>query len=91
MKNKDQNSKNAFIFLAVAGVFNIFTQERINWRAAIHLCNLAIILIFISTLFDFKGLFYFTYFANVIGAILAILMPNYSTEDFLILQSFIWF
>ncbi|MDD4090556.1 MAG: YwaF family protein, partial [Acholeplasmataceae bacterium] len=84
MKNKDQNSKNAFIFfLAVAGVFQYFYTRRESIGALpFHLCNLAIILIFISTLFDFKGLFYFTYFANVIGAILAILMPNYSTEDF---------
>src|SRR5690554_2168398 len=84
MKNRTQNSKNAFIFfLALAAVFQYFYTRRETLSALpLHLCNLAIILIFISTLFNVKGLFYFAYFANVIGAILAILLPNYTTEDF---------
>ena len=53
------------------------------WNWPLHLCNLAMILIPICFIFKTKRLFYFTYFINVFGAVLAMLMPNY-TETFLI-------
>ena len=42
----------------------------------LHLCNLAMFLILPCYIFNLKKLFYFTYFINVFGAILAMLMPN---------------
>ena len=47
------------------------------WRWPLHLCNLAMILVPICLIFRVKKLFHFTYFINVFGAILAMLMPNY--------------
>lgn len=49
------------------------------WRWPLHLCNLAMILIPLCFVFKMKRLFYFTYFINVFGAVLAMLMPNYSS------------
>ena len=53
------------------------------WDWPLHLCNLAMILIPICYIFRTKRLFYFTYFINVFGAVLAMLMPNY-TESMLV-------
>ena len=47
------------------------------WHWPLHLCNLAMILIPICFIFKTKRLFYFTYFINVFGAVLAMLMPDY--------------
>ena len=48
------------------------------WTWPLHLCNTAMILSFLCYTFKLKKLFYFTYFINVFGALMAILMPNYS-------------
>lgn len=48
------------------------------WNWPLHLCNTAMILVCIVLIFMPKKLFYFTYFINVFGAVLAMLMPNYS-------------
>jgi len=48
------------------------------WGLPFHLCNTALYILPICLIFKTKRLFYFTYFINVIGAILAMLMPNYS-------------
>lgn len=42
----------------------------------LHLCNTAVVMMFIAYLFNLKGVFYFSYFVNVLGAIFAIIMPN---------------
>ncbi len=46
----------------------------------LHLCNTAMFIIPVTLIFKTTKLFYFTMFINVIGAILAILLPNYSTS-----------
>ena len=55
------------------------------WSWPLHLCNLAMILVPICFIFRTKRLFYFTYFINVFGAVLAMLMPNYK-ETYLALN-----
>lgn len=47
-----------------------------NWP--IHLCNTAMYIIPICLIFKWEKLFYFTYFINVLGAFLAMAMPNYA-------------
>lgn len=42
-----------------------------------HLCNTAMYTMPITLLFKSYGLYYFTFFINVLGAFFAILMPNY--------------
>ena len=44
----------------------------------LHLCNTAMFIIPLCLIFRMKRLFYFTLFINVLGAFLAMLMPNYS-------------
>ncbi len=60
------------------------------WNWPLHLCNLAMILIPICYIFRAKRLFYFTYFINVFGAVLAMLMPNY-TETMLVFNPNMWY
>ena len=43
----------------------------------LHLCNTAMYIIPLCLLFKWDKLFYFTYFINVLGAFLAIALPNY--------------
>ena len=52
---------------------HIFTP----WAWPLHLCNLAMLLFPICYIFKTKRLFYFTYFINVFGAVLAMFMPDY--------------
>lgn len=44
----------------------------------LHLCNTAMYTMPITLLFISYGLYYFTFFINVLGAFLALMMPNYS-------------
>ena len=44
-----------------------------------HLCNTAMYIIPLCLIFKWNKLFYFTYFINVLGAFLAMVMPNYSS------------
>lgn len=48
------------------------------WGLPLHLCNTALYIIPFCLIFKAKRVFYFTYFINVIGALFAMLMPNYS-------------
>ena len=43
-----------------------------------HLCNTALFVLPLCLIFRLKKVFYFTYFINVLGALFAMLMPNYS-------------
>ncbi|MBE0701019.1 MAG: YwaF family protein [Acholeplasmataceae bacterium] len=82
VKNKNQEDKNLLIiFLVFASLFQYFYVRRPGIGGLpLHLCNTAVLLMFVAVVFRNKGFFYFTYFANVIGAMLAILLPNYSTD-----------
>ncbi|MDD4815706.1 MAG: YwaF family protein [Clostridia bacterium] len=47
-----------------------------NWP--LHLCHTAMYIVPICLIFKWEKLFYFTYFINVLGAFLAMVMPNLS-------------
>lgn len=47
------------------------------WSWPFHLCNTAMFIVPLCLIFRFRKLFYFTYFINVFGALMAMLMPNY--------------
>lgn len=61
------------------------------WSWPWHLCNMATILIPVCFIFNLKKLFYFTYFINVFGAVLAMLMPNYSESATVLAPNIIMF
>ena len=70
------------IFLSLGTLLSFMTDYKYDtilapWRWPLHLCNLAMILVPLCLIFRLKKLFHFTYFINVFGAILAMLMPNY--------------
>ena len=72
----------ALIFIALGTAFNFLVDYKFDvffqpWKWPFHLCNTAMIVVPICFIFRAKKLFYFTYFINVFGAILAMTMPNY--------------
>ena len=60
---------------------NKFSKLDEPWSYPFHLCNTAVFILPICLIFKPKRLFYFTYFINVFGAIMATLMPNYGETD----------
>ena len=84
LKNKsEQEKRSAMIYLSLSLLW-VYIRCRtlgelaipLNWP--LHLCNTAMFLIPLCFLFKWNGLFYFTLFINVLGAVFAMLMPNYS-------------
>ncbi len=76
----------ALIFIAVGTSIGYFYYSKYDvlmypWGWPFHLCNMAMIIIPICLIFKLKKLFYFTYFINVFGAALAMLMPDYSSTS----------
>ena len=47
----------------------------------LHLCNTAMFIMPVVLIFNMKKFFYFTYFINIAGAAIAMLMPNYNVES----------
>ncbi|MFA5421266.1 MAG: ATP-binding cassette domain-containing protein [Bacilli bacterium] len=82
-KKDDEIIRFAMVYLSVA---TMITFSRVfyygnflePWTWPIHLCNTAMYIIPICLIFKLDKLFYFTYFINVFGALMAMLMPNYA-------------
>lgn len=73
----------ALIYISLATMIGFlvnfnYTHLDKPWTWPFHLCNTAMFIIPLCLIFKMKRLFYFTYFINVLGALLAMLMPNYS-------------
>ena len=83
LRKKSQEVKHftiTYICLAALIVFMVnydYTHLLNPWDWPFHLCNTAMFIIPICLIFKTKNLFYFTYFVNVVGALIAMLMPNY--------------
>lgn len=88
-KNSNQNTRNAVLLLiSMSTLINFnykyyYASFTSPWSLPFHLCNMAMYLIPICIIFGTKRLFYFTYFINVFGALMAMLMPNYDTQPIL--------
>lgn len=75
------------MFYAWAGLIDFSFYHRFadffgsGWVTALplHLCNTAMYITPLCLTFKWKKFFYFTYFINVLGAFLALLMPNYGS------------
>lgn len=70
-------------FISIATMITFFSYTKgldllCPWEWPFHLCCLAMVLVFLCYTFKLKKLFYFTYFINVFGALMAMLMPNYN-------------
>ena len=80
-KNDDETNRYALLFLAIGGLITFMAGARFaSWldpaQWPIHLCNTAMYIIPICLIFKWEKLFYFTFFINVLGAFLAMAMPN---------------
>ena len=69
------------IMLALSGFFSYFSQyiypgKNIAATLPLHLCNTAIALMVFAFIFKLNGVFYFTYFVNIMGALMALLLPT---------------
>jgi len=84
-KDRDRAvKKSAMTFVAFSMLItfsHFFTYERFlnPVRMPLHLCNTAMYIVPLCLLFNWRKLFYFTYFINVFGALAALLLPNYSS------------
>lgn len=83
------------VFISLGTLISYFAGYKYDsilapWSWPLHLCNLAMVLIPICLIFRLKKLFYFTYFINVFGAVLAMLMPNYR-ETLLVWNPDVWY
>jgi len=73
-------------FISYGAMFGYISIERYGIWSSItgwpfHICNTAMYTMPLTLVFHSYGLFYFTMFINVIGALLALLMPNYSAAQ----------
>ena len=83
LKCSYQQKRYALLYIALATMttysndytFTIFTNV-LHWP--LHLCNTAMFVVPLCLMFKWNKLFYFTLFINVLGALFAMLMPNYS-------------
>ncbi len=89
LRNKSQGVINcALIYISLATLIGYLLPYNYQtfsepWTWPFHLCNTAMFIIPICLVFKMKRLFYFTYFINVLGALLAMLMPNYGDINIL--------
>ena len=93
MRHKSIEDKNwLFAALTCSGIFNFFyyPYQSLN-NVPLHLCNAAIILMFVAFIFKVEGVFYFTYFVNVIGALFAMMMPNWHPDAFSLMSIRFWY
>ncbi|MCL2751612.1 MAG: YwaF family protein, partial [Firmicutes bacterium] len=84
LRGASENARvTALLYIALATMItysnNIVYLERLKdpWNWPLHLCNTAMYIIPICLITRWEKLFYFTYFINVFGAGMAMLMPNY--------------
>ena len=90
LRNDEENARRAMLlavsFGAISAFFGRYGFEGIfppdsNYqllvtRLPIHLCHTALFIVPLCIGFKWKRLFYFTYFINVYGALMAMLWPN---------------
>ncbi len=81
-KNKDQKTiKFTLLFMSLGALITFMCSAKFEtWlnplQWPIHLCHTAMYIVPLCLIFKWKKLFYFTFFINVLGAFLAMVMPN---------------
>lgn len=82
-KKSKEIIKFSLIYLSLGGLVTFMCSAKfqdllspLNWP--LHLCNTAMYIIPICLLFNSNKLFYFSFFINVLGAFLAMIMPDIS-------------
>jgi len=90
LRNREEDVINfTLVYFSVIAMFMYsytITFERLFTNPGawpLHLCNTAMYLVPLCLVFKTKKLFYFTYFINVFGALVAMVMPNYESPQLL--------
>ena len=93
MRGRSKEDKDIlFGFLSLAGLLQYFYVFRGGLNGLpLHLCNTAVVLIFFGFVFKISGIFYFTYFVNVIGSIAAMLLPNITADAYYVRSVHYWY
>ena len=85
-KNKEYALRDFVLtFLSICAFvtfFSLYGSDFTVSNVPLHLCHTAIILMLISFVFKSKKFFYFNYFINVIGALIAVLIPDVTSTFF---------
>ena len=87
LRHKDYKTRRfAMTFMSLTLLISYCTRFKYDsflkpWLWPLHLCNTAMFIVPVCLLLKSKKLFYFTYFINVMGAFLAMVMPNYENAD----------
>ena len=94
-KCEHEQKRYALIYISVATMISFCFQY--DFRTFItptdwplHLCNTAMFIIPLVLIFNMKRLYYFTIFINVLGAFLAMIMPNTSERWMSATTWFFW-
>ena len=83
-KNPKETNRGILIYICLGTLLSFSVDFKFATFADVtswpfHLCNTAMYILPLCLIFRWKKLFYFTYFINVLGAFLAMVMPNYSS------------
>lgn len=87
LHNKDEQVKRFGLLMLSLGTlltfsvdfkFDMFSNPT---HLPLHLCNTAMYIVAFTLIFKTEKVFYFTFFINVLGALLAMLMPNYGVRN----------
>lgn len=83
-KLKKEEKRGVLLFIALGTLLSFSLHHKFESFLDItawpfHLCNTAMYIVALCLIFKWDKLFYFTYFINVLGAFLAMAMPNYSS------------
>ena len=84
-RKSDEEKHYLLVMLSLSAVIQYFIYAPHRTGAAqfpLHLCNTAIIMMFVAYAFKIKSVYYFTYFINVLGAFCAIVLPEVESPAF---------
>lgn len=93
LRKKSPDVKRAFLVIAGFSAFSQYFYEQRHGLSALplHLCNTAIILVFLAYVFKNKSLYYFTFFVNVLGSFFAMVLPECNYEVSHIISVHYWY
>ena len=81
-----EEKKFYLLFICLATLISYLVSHRFadfadptDWP--LHLCNTAMFIMPVVLIFNMKKFFYFTYFINIAGAAIAMLLPNYNVDS----------
>ena len=84
-RKSDEEKHFLVVMLSLSAVIQYFIYAPHRTGAAqfpLHLCNTAIIMMLVAYAFKVKSVYYFTYFINVLGAFVAIVLPEVESPAF---------